>query len=84
MCVDLASAGVQVVAVGREEQVGEASVVTGGQQGQQGAVLAGVEAGAAGKRAAGVNGLAGAEGQAGDDAAHALLLHCSKSQKKLR
>jgi len=74
-CAHLAPAGVQVVAVGGEEQVGEASVVPGGQQGQQGAVLAGVEAGAAGVRAAGVNRLAGAEAEARDDAALALLLH---------
>lgn len=81
VCVDLASAGVQVVAVGGEEQMGEASVVTGGQQCQQGTVLAGVEAGAAGEGAAGVNRLAGAEAQAGDDAALALLLHCRRGQK---
>lgn len=43
----LASTGIQVVAIGGEEQVGEASMVTGGQQGQQGAVLAGVKAGTA-------------------------------------
>lgn len=81
VCADLASARVQVVAIGGEEQMGEASVVTGGQQGQQGAVLAGVDAGAAGEGAAGVNRLAGAEGQAGDDAALALLLHCGKGRK---
>lgn len=61
--------------------MGEASVVTGGQQGQQGAVLAGVEAGAAGEGAAGVNRQAGAEAQAGDDPALALLLHCSRGGK---
>lgn len=81
VCVDLASTGVQVVAVGGEEQMGEASMVTGGQQGQQGAVLAGVEAGAAGEGAAGVNRQAGAEAQAGDDPALALLLHCSRGGK---
>lgn len=81
MCVDLASAGVQVVAVGGEEQMGEASMVTGGQQGQQGAVLAGVEAGAAGEGAAGVNRLVGTKAQAGDDPALALLLHCGRGQK---
>lgn len=77
----LAPAGVQVVAVGGEEQVGEASVVAGGQQGQQGAVLAGVKAGAAGVRAAGIHGHAGAEAEAGDDAALALLLHCSREER---
>lgn len=81
VCVDLASAGIQVVAVGGEEQMGEAPVVAGGQQGQQGAVLAGVEAGAAGVGAAGVDRLAGAEAQAGDDAALALLLHCGREQR---
>lgn len=81
MCADLASAGVQVVAVGGKEQMGEASMVTGGQQGQQGAVLAGVEAGAAGEGAAGVNRHAGAEAQAGDDAALALLFHCGRGRK---
>lgn len=78
MCVraDLAPAGVQVVAVGGEEQMGEAPVVAGGQQGQQGAVLAGVEAGAPGVRAAGVDGLTRAEAEAGDDAHLASFLHC--------
>lgn len=61
--------------------MGEASVVAGGQQGQQGAVLAGVKAGAAGVRAAGVHGHAGAEAEAGDDATLALLLHCSREER---
>ena len=61
--------------------MGEASVVAGGQQSQQGAVLAGVETGAAGVGAAGVNRLAGAEAKAGDDATLALLLHCSKDER---
>lgn len=81
MCVDLAPAGVQVVAIGGEEQMGEASVVAGGQQGQQGAVLTGVEAGAAGVRAAGVNSLTRAEAEAGDDADLALFLHCSGDRR---
>ena len=81
VCVHLASSGVQVVAVGGEEQMGEASVVAGGQQGQLGAVLAGVEASAAGVRAAGVNRLAGAEAETGDNATLALLLHCSKDNR---
>lgn len=74
-CTDLTAAGVQVVAIGGEEQMGEAPVVAGGQQGQQGAILTGVEAGAAGVRAAGVDRLARAEGEAGDDAALAVFLH---------
>lgn len=82
VCVHLASSGVQVVAVGGEEQMGEASVVAGGQQGQLGAVLAGVEASAAGVRAAGVNRLAGAEAEAGDNATLALLLHCSQDNSR--
>lgn len=61
--------------------MGEASVVAGGQQGQQGAVLAGVKAGTAGVRAAGVHGHAGAEAEAGDDATLALLLHCSREER---
>lgn len=77
----LAPAGVQVVAVGGEEQVGEASVVAGGQQGKQGAILAGVKAGTAGVRAAGVHGHAGAEAKAGDDATLALLLHCRRDER---
>lgn len=81
VCVHLAPAGVQVVAIRGEEQMGEASVVAGRQQSQQGAVLAGVEASAAGVRAAGVNRLAGAEAKAGDDATLALLLHCSEDNK---
>lgn len=80
-CVHLASAGVQVVAVGGEEQMGEASVVAGRQQSQQGAVLAGVEASAAGVRATGINRLAGAEAKAGDDATLALFLHCSEDKR---
>lgn len=60
--------------------MGEASVVTGRQQSQQGAVLAGVEASTAGVRATGVNRLAGAEAKAGDDATLALLLHCSEDK----
>lgn len=75
VCADLAAAGVQVVAVGGEEQMGEASMVAGGQQRQQGAVLTGVEAGAAGVRAAGVDRLTRAEGEARDDAALASFLH---------
>lgn len=78
----LTPAGVQVVAIWGEEQVGEASVVAGRQKGQQGAVLAGVKAGAAGVRAAGVNGHAGAEAEAGDDATLALLLHCSRGERE--
>lgn len=74
-CVHLAPSGVQVVAVGGEEQMGEASVVAGRQQSQQGAVLAGVEASAAGIRATGVNRLAGTEAKAGDDATLAMFLH---------
>lgn len=61
--------------------MGEASVVAGGQQGQQGAILAGVKAGTAGVRAAGINGHAGAEAEAGDDATLALLLHCSRDER---
>lgn len=80
-CVHLAPAGVQVVAVGGEEQMGEASVVAGRQQSQQGAVLAGVEASAAGVRATGVNRLARAEAKAGDDATLALLLNCSEDNR---
>lgn len=80
VCAHLAPAGVQVVAIGGEEQMGEASVVAGRQQSQQVAVLAGVEASAAGVRATGVNRLAGAEAKAGDDAALALFLHCSKDK----
>ncbi len=68
VCVNLAPAGVQVVAIRGEEQMGEASVVAGRQQSQQGAVLAGVETSAAGVRATGVNRLAGAEAKARDDA----------------
>lgn len=75
MCRHLAAAGVQVVPVGGEEQVGEASVVPGRHQRQQGAVLAGVEAGAARVGSTGVDGLARAEGEAGDDSTLALLLH---------
>ena len=63
--------------------MGEASVVAGGQQSQQGAVLAGVEAGAAGVRATGVNRLAGAEAKAGDDATLALLLHCGGDDNRV-
>lgn len=61
--------------------MGEASVVAGGQQGQQGAVLTGVESGAPGVRAAGVNSLTGAEAEAGDDADLAALLHCSGDRR---
>lgn len=82
VCFHLAPACVQVVAVGGEEQMGEASVVAGRQQSQQGAVLAGVEASAAGVRATGVNRLARAEAKAGDDATLALLLHCSEERRK--
>lgn len=78
----LAAAGVQVVAVGGEEQMGETSVVTGRQQSQQGAVLAGVEASAAGVRATGVNRLARAEAKAGDDATLALLFHCGEDKRE--
>lgn len=63
--------------------MGEASVVAGRQQSQQGAILAGVKAGAAGVGATGVNRLAGAEAKAGDDAALALLLHCSEDKRVL-
>lgn len=82
LCVHLAPAGVQVVAVRGEDQMGEASVVAGRQQSQRGAVLAGVEASAAGVRATGVNRLAGAEAKARDDATLALLLHCSKEERE--
>lgn len=78
----LAPTSVQVVAIGGEEQVGEASVVAGRQQSKQGAVLAGVNAGTAGVRAAGVNGHAGAEAKAGDDATLALFLHCSQDESE--
>lgn len=78
----LAAAGVQVVAVGGEEQMGETSVVTGRQQSQQGAVLAGVEASAAGVRATGVNRLARAEAKARDDATLALLFHCCEDKRE--
>lgn len=61
--------------------MGEASMVTGRQQSQQGAVLARVEASTAGVRATGVNRLAGAEAKAGDDATLALLLHCSGDKR---
>lgn len=81
VCVHLAPAGVQVVAVRGEEQMGEASMVTGRQQSQQGAILAGVEASTAGVRATGVNRLAGAEAKAGDDATLALLLHYSEDKR---
>lgn len=80
-CFHLAPAGVQVVAIRGEEQMGEASVVTGRQQSQQGAILARVEAGAAGVRATGVNRLAGAEAKAGDDATLALLFHCGADKR---
>lgn len=80
-CVHLAPSGVQVVAVGGEEQMGEASVVAGRQQSQQGAILAGVEASAAGVRATGVNRLARTEAKAGDDATLALLLHCNEDKR---
>lgn len=75
LCADLATAGEQVVAVGGEQQMGEASVVAGGQQGQQRAVLTGVQSGAAGVRAAGIHRLTRAEGEAGDDAVLASFLH---------
>lgn len=81
LCLHLAPSGVQVVAVGGEEQVCEASVVSGRQQSQQGAILAGVEAGAAGIRSTGINRQAGAEAKAGDDAALALLLHCGDKER---
>lgn len=61
--------------------MGDAPVVQGGQQSQQGAVLAGVEAGAARVRAAGVHRLARTEGEAGDDAALAPPLHCSEDTR---
>lgn len=61
--------------------MGEPSVVAGGQQGQQGAILAGVEASAAGVWATGVNRLAGAEAEARDDATLALFLHCTKDNR---
>lgn len=61
--------------------MGQASVVTGRQQSQHGAVLAGVEASTAGIRATGINRLAGAEAKAGDDATLALLLHCREDKR---
>ena len=81
LCLYLAAPRVEVVSVGRKEQVCDPPPVARGQQCKQFAILARVDAHAARVRAARVQGLAWAERHAGDDATLSLLLHCGHTKE---